>query len=63
MKSKSERERQREIMREVSRLNREIASLQDEYNRIELGVPLPYKPELNFIPAYLKAQTPDDRIY
>ena len=46
--------RKREIYREMARLRAQMQALERELNRIELGIPEPWKRDKSFIPDFLK---------
>ena len=46
--------RKREIYCEMARLRAQMQALERELNRIELGIPEPWKRDITFIPDFLK---------
>lgn len=46
--------RKREIYCEMARLRAQMQALERELNRIELGIPEPWKRDKSFIPDFLK---------
>lgn len=53
MKTQSDKDRLRQIQHEIKSLTKRIRSLEDEANRIELGLPHPVKFDDNLVPDFL----------